>query len=157
MTSRRASSSTTPSCSVKNHTTDYDGVDITIASSVEYEVYYAVDFELQLKCTSRTDIVHDTHVTWSMEERSFRKLTNSKRYNTAYLGVLIVPDDVTAWLAQDEERLFTRSRMYWQSAAELGTIDDGKATKTVRLPRRNIFDVPHLLGIMRRLGEEGDR
>jgi hypothetical protein len=33
-------------CSVKTHATDYDGVDITIASSSDYATYYCPEFEL---------------------------------------------------------------------------------------------------------------
>src|SRR4051794_10018475 len=40
-------------CSIKHHSTDYDGVDITIASSAQYETVFGPQFELQLKCTTQ--------------------------------------------------------------------------------------------------------
>lgn len=141
---------------VKEHRTDYDGVDITIASSAEYQTHYCPQFELQLKCTSQADIVKEERVAWSMKAGPFRRLTNKKRYLTAYLGVLVVPADPAFWLAQDETRLMTESRMYWELAANLGEISDGAATKTVHLPRSNLFDVAQLQGIMKTIGDGGD-
>ena len=140
--------------SIKNHATDYDGVDITIFSSVEYETYYCPQFELQVKCTSQRNVVRQG-IAWQMEARPFRKLTSRKRFIPAYLGVLIVPGDPGTWLEQDQERLLTRSRMYWQQATRLGEIEDAAGSKTVHLPLTNLFDVPQLRRIMESMGDGG--
>ncbi|GLX96479.1 DUF4365 domain-containing protein [Herbidospora sp. NBRC 101105] len=140
--------------SIKKHTTDYDGVDITIAASAEYELYYAPEFELQLKATSQQHLLKDDHLVWRMEAKPFAKLTHPKRYIPAYLGVLLLPEG--PWLSQDERGLFSGSRLYVQRAADLGVIEDDRATKTVHLPRSNLLDVPGLHGIMKSIGEGGD-
>jgi hypothetical protein len=143
-------------CWVKHHATDYDGVDITIASSANYETYYGPEFEIQVKCTSRSDLLRADHLAWEMEAGPYTKLINPKRFLPAYLGVLLVPgDDPDAWLDQDEHRLITESRMYWQRARELEELKPGQVNKTVQLPRTNLFDVAHLLDIMRTIGEGG--
>lgn len=141
--------------SIKNHGTDYDGVDVTIFSSAEYETYYCPQFELQVKCTSQRGVVSQGEVLWRMDARPFHKLTSRKRFIPAYLGVLVVPGDPETWLEQDQEKLLTRSRMYWQTAALLGEIDGDADSKTVRLPRTNLFDVPHLRQIMESMGDGG--
>ncbi|MEV8639496.1 DUF4365 domain-containing protein, partial [Streptosporangium sp. NPDC051023] len=142
--------------SVKSHATDLDGVDITIASSAEYETFYCPQFELQLKCTSQSRIFYEDHVAWTMKAGPFRRLTNPKRHIPAYLGILYVPEESDAWMAQDEEQLLVSSRMYWQKATELGTSTDTQDTKTVHLPRSNLFDVEQLRGIMKTIGDGGD-
>jgi hypothetical protein len=142
-------------CSIKSHETDYDGVDITIASSANYETYYGAEFELQLKCTTQQDLLRDDHLGWTMKREPFLKLTNPKRYLQAFLGVLLVPASHQQLLDISEERLITDSRMYFQHARLLGEITEGTATKTVRLPRSNLFDVGGLQGIMQRIGEGG--
>lgn len=139
-------------CWIKHHTTDIDGVDLTIASSVEYERFYCPQFDIQLKCTTQVDLLDDEHVSWPMKRVPFLKLTNNKRYFPAYLGVLVVPKTPELWLAQDEQRLISESCMYWQRADELGVIGDAKS-KTVKIPRQNIFDAPQVLSIMRGIGE----
>ncbi|MBO2458126.1 DUF4365 domain-containing protein [Actinomadura violacea] len=143
-------------CWLKPHTTDYDGVDITVASSEDHELFFGPQFELQLKCTSQRNVVRDDHIAWSMEGKPYRKLTNPKRYLPAFLGILVVPEDPSLWLEQDEQSLLSRSALYWQSAAALETIGEDAQSKTVRVPRSNLFDVPQLLGIMKTLGEGGD-
>jgi hypothetical protein len=142
---------------IKCHDADYDGVDITIASSSNYQMFYGPEFELQVKCTSRDNLTRPEHLVWIMDAKPYRKLTNRKRYLPAFLGVLVVPEDANAWLDQDEERMLTRSRMYWQRAADLEELGDDQATKSVYLPRSNLFDVVQLCGIMKTIGDGGDR
>jgi hypothetical protein len=142
--------------SLKTHGTDYDGVDVTIYSSAAYVTYYGPQFELQVKCTSQSRVVRQHGVVWQMQAMPFRKLTCGNRYIPAYLGVLVVPGDPETWLEQDQEKLLTRSRMYWQEALLLGEIDDDAKSKTVYLPRTNLFDVAQLRGIMKSLGNGGD-
>ncbi|SDF67789.1 protein of unknown function [Lentzea fradiae] len=120
-------------CSIKWHETDYDGVDITIAASTEYEKYYCPEFELQLKCTTQHNLLGDTHFAWRMERGPFVRLTHRKRYNEAFLGVLVIPRDDEPLLSQCEEHLLTGSRMYWEHATLLGEIADGASSKTVHL------------------------
>ena len=118
--------------SVKEHATDYDGVDITIVSSGQYKRFVAPQFELQVKCTSQVDLIDPDSVSWRLDEGPFRKLTNPKRFIPAYLGVLVVPKDPESWLVQGGGRLYTESEMYWVTARELGGMADGAASRTVR-------------------------
>ena len=142
-------------CSIKRHDTDYDGVDITIASSTEYETYLCPEIELQVKCTSQRRLLRDDHLAWQMSRTPFLKLTNRKRFTPAFLGVLLIPEQDAPLLNITEEHLLTASCMYWQAASQLGEIAEGSATKTVHLPRSNLFDVDALKGIMQAVGEGG--
>ncbi|MFI6575343.1 DUF4365 domain-containing protein [Nocardiopsis sp. NPDC050513] len=141
-------------CSIKSHETDYDGVDITIASSAEYLRCFGPQFELQLKCTAQSRYLSDDHMAWPMKADPFRKLTRTDRFIPAYLGVLLIPAAPEPWLAVDEAGLHTNSRMYWQAASELATVEEIGGTRTVHLPRSNLFTPDQLLGIMKRLGEQ---
>ncbi|RBQ14653.1 DUF4365 domain-containing protein [Spongiactinospora rosea] len=148
---------TAAGCWIKDHRTDVDGVDITIASSAEYETWYGPEFELQLKCTAQQDLLKDDHIVWQMKAEPLRKLINPKRFTPALLGVLLVPEDAGSWLNQSEEQLLLEGGMYWEYAAKLGEIPEGQGSKTVHLPRSNLFDVERLLGIMRTIGDGGGR
>lgn len=142
-------------CSIKTHATDYDGVDITIAASTEYEKYYSPQLELQVKCTTQHSLLTADHLAWSLKRDQFCKLTNPKRFIPAALGVLVIPEDPDRLLDLSEAGFASSSRMYWDYAVNLGDIEDGKASRTVRLPRSNLFDVGALKGIMRCIGEGG--
>ncbi|GHF27224.1 hypothetical protein GCM10018790_00610 [Kitasatospora xanthocidica] len=146
-------------CSIKPHETDYEGVDITIVSSCEYHGYYGPQFELQLKCTHQESLLKDDSMTWRMKAKPFRKLTRGKRFIPAYLGVLLIPREPEPWLNVDDWGLFTRSRMFWESAENLRHDGPIKDYHTVHLPRRNLFTVDQLRGIMKSIGdaEEGQR
>lgn len=144
-------------CSVKSHATDYDGVDITVTSSADYEVWHGAEIELQLKCTRRQGVLHGDHLSWQMETNALRKLT-LKRFTPAVLGVLLVPREDDHLLELDEHHLRTESRMYWEHARNLDQhVGADQASKTVLLPRSNLFDVPNLLKIMQVVGEGGVR
>lgn len=142
-------------CSVKSHDTDYDGVDITIVASADYARYYCPEFEMQLKCTTQQHLLRPQDMVWSLKRDRFLKLVNPKRFVPAVLGVLLIPDEPDELLDLSEDGLRTSSRMYWERAANLGGIEDGKASKTVHLPRSNLFDVGGLLRIMQSIGEGG--
>ncbi|WP_331756378.1 DUF4365 domain-containing protein [Streptomyces sp. NBC_01568] len=146
-------------CSIKPHETDYEGVDITVVSSTEYRGYYGPQFELQLKCTYQESLLKEDHMAWQMKKKPFEKLTREKRYIPAYLGVLLIPREQTSWLRTDEDGLFTRSRMFWESADNLRQTEPVADRHTVHLPRRNLFTGDQLLKIMKRIGdaEEGSR
>ncbi|WP_436777775.1 DUF4365 domain-containing protein [Yinghuangia sp. YIM S09857] len=141
-------------CSIKAHETDYDGVDVTIVSSAQYDRWLAPQFELQMKCTTQQDCLKDDHVAWRVKAKPFRKLTAGPRFIPAYLGVLVIPPAPEPWLNVDHERLLTRSRLFWRPASELATTDEVGETRTVHLPRRNLFAREQLLGIMKAIGDD---
>jgi hypothetical protein len=143
-------------CSIKTHATDYDGVDITIASSSSYEKFYCPQFELQLKCTTQHRYLAADYLAWPMKAKPFAKLTRQDRFIPAYLGVLLVPDNIDTWLDQDDQRLLTRSRLYYERATNLGELPEGQDSRTVHLPRSNLFDVAGLEAIMAAIGDGGD-
>ncbi|WP_157978769.1 MULTISPECIES: DUF4365 domain-containing protein [Nocardia] len=106
-----------------------------------------------LKCTTQHRRLGAEHLTWSLERERFIKLVNPKRFIPALLAVLLIPENADELLDLSEAGLTSASRMYWEYAANLGGIDDDKASKTVHLPRRNLFDVEGLQAIMRTIGE----
>ncbi len=142
-------------CSIKSHETDYDGVDITIVASAEYTRYYCPEFEMQLKCTTQSRLLEADHLAWTLKRDRFLKLVSPKRFAPALLGVLLIPENPDQLLDLSEAGLTSSSRMYWEHAKKLGEIEDGKASKTVHLPRCNLFDVGSLQGIMQVIGEGG--
>lgn len=140
-------------CSIKTHETDYEGVDITLVSSTEYHGYYGPQFELQLKCTYQESLLKDDSMAWKMKAKPFRKLTRTKRFIPAYLGVLLIPREPEPWLHTNEYGLYTRSRMFWESADNLRHDGPIGEHHTVHLPRQNLFTGEQLLGIMKSIGE----
>ncbi|MFD4666414.1 DUF4365 domain-containing protein [Streptomyces microflavus] len=148
-------------CAVKTHDTDYEGVDLTITSSVEYKRILGPQFDLQLKATIQQSVLNDQRLAWPMKVKPFRKLVrgnDGKRHIPAYLGVLLLPQDAAKWVVVDERRLITESRLFWQAASAFPSETTAKLTQTVHLPRSNLFTASQLLGIMETIGnDEGGR
>lgn len=143
-------------CWIKDHKTDYDGVDVAIASSTQYEVSFGPQIEIQVKCTSQKHLLTADAMKWSLHAKPFRKLTNPKVFLPRFLCVLLVPEEPSQWLDQDEGQLLTKSCMYWDRASELGAIGDNQEYKTVYLPRSNTLNVAQLQDIMKTIGDGGE-
>ncbi|WP_179809291.1 DUF4365 domain-containing protein [Nocardiopsis sinuspersici] len=139
-------------CSVRQHDTDFDGVDLTIVSS-EMDGVVVPQFDLQLKCTAQQNLLRSDHMIWRMKAEPYRKLIQQPRMTPAYLGVLLLPEE-GPWLSVSEERLVTPSRMYWQAASELAPLEEGSESVTVRLPRSNLFEREQVRGILQRAAEQ---
>ncbi|WEX03825.1 DUF4365 domain-containing protein [Rhodococcus sp. RCBS9] len=140
-------------CTVLSWDTDYDGVDISIKSSAEYNVRLGPQIDIQLKCTSQTKVVREDEIAWSIDARTHKYLTSPKRQTPALLALLVVPDDVDGWLDHDESRLLTASSMYWVLGLDIPELPDGQQSITVKIPRANLFTRDALLGIMHAVGE----
>lgn len=140
-------------CSILRCSTDHDAVDISIKSSAEYGAVLNPLLDVQLKCTSQTDVVRKDEVAWQIDERTHKLLTSQKRSAPAILAVLVVPDDVDAWLDHDEARLLTESAMYWILGEDIPALPEGQQYLTVKIPRQQHLTRDSLLGIMDAIGE----
>ncbi|MBX8689179.1 DUF4365 domain-containing protein [Mycobacterium sp. 20091114027_K0903767] len=139
-------------CSILDYSVDFDAIDISIRSSVEYTHRHGPQLDVQLKCTSQ-DVVRQNHVSWRIDERSHKLLTSKKRSCPIILALLIVPGDHNTWLDHDETRLLTESVMYWIPGVDIAAYPAGQETMTVEIPRENRLTRESLLGIMHEIGE----
>lgn len=140
-------------CSVASYSTDHDGVDISIKSSAEYGAKLGPQVDVQLKCSSRKDIVRAESIAWSIDARTHKYLTSHKRQAPALLALLVVPDEIDNWLVHDANRLLTESTMYWALGADIPALPAGQGSLTVHLAKTQIFTRDALLGIMQAVGE----
>jgi hypothetical protein len=141
-------------CTVASYNADHDAVDISIRSSAEFSYRAIPQVDIQLKCTGQQDVVHENHVAWRIDERTHGKLTNAKRQSPVILAVLVVPHDHNSWLDLDEERLLTKSIMYWVSGRDIDPdYPAGQEKMTVQLPKANQLTRASLLGILQAIGE----
>ncbi|MFJ4224235.1 DUF4365 domain-containing protein [Microbacterium sp. NPDC089695] len=127
---------------------DYNGVDATLRSYASYDMQDGAEMDLQLKCTSHTGHVHPEYISYSLERAVYEKLSSTRRFQLGALAVLVVPEDASTWLHQDEERLFARGCMYFSPATEWDPIEGDAQTKTVRCYRENILSVEGLATLL---------
>lgn len=139
-------------CIMENIRSDVECVDYTIRQTADHVMYNSSQVDVQMKCTSQ-DVLKDDGVHWSLDKSHYDKLRDTKTYNKKILVVLVVPEDILDWMHHSEKRLLLRQCAYWTYLG--GAPEVSTATKTVLLPRENVFNVDQLLGILQRVGDGG--
>ncbi|MCB9762212.1 MAG: DUF4365 domain-containing protein [Alphaproteobacteria bacterium] len=132
---------------------DDDSVDLTIAARGPMGTVRSPKLDVQLKCRLGFP---EGSPTWpcDLEMKNYDDLRPTDVQVPRVLVVVAVPEDVTRWVEQDEQRLLMRHCGWWVSLRGLPTIDN-TATRRVQMPRNQIFDVAGLQGIMDRVGQGG--
>lgn len=138
-------------CKLERISVDDQSVDAVIMQDADHDDYSDVELDVQLKCTSSPDFRKNELLAWSLDAKNYKKLTGPKRYKKSILVVMVVPDSLNQWVTQSEARLELVQCAYWVSmSGQPPTNNSG--SKTVHLPRRNIFNVDQLLRILQRVG-----
>ncbi|QTI88997.1 DUF4365 domain-containing protein [Streptomyces sp. AgN23] len=140
---------------------DYDAIDVVIASSAEYEQYYAPSLETQMKCTTSPHVARrrtDGSLSFSLDGESYRKLSNPKRYSAALFVALVLPgtDDPAAWAVQTEDGLYSPGVLLWSNPKKWPPLPSAQKSGTVPLRTMDVLDVSQLQGIMKSVGDGGD-
>lgn len=135
--------------------TDYGAIDVTVKSLVDYkcEGGFQPQFDLQLKCTTQESVQHNEHVSWSVNRRTYEKLTHHNRGTMAVFGIMVVPDDPGLWLAHNTEGLLARSHMYFIRAKDFPELPDEQQSITVQIPKSNVFSSTNVLKLMQEASE----
>lgn len=128
---------------------DYNGVDATLRSNVDYENQYGAEIDLQLKCTSHAGHQHAEFISYPLDRAVYEKLSSPRRFQLGALAVLVIPEDSSTWLDQDEKRLFARGCMYFSPATGWDPIDSDAESKVVRCQRENILTVSGLAHLLK--------
>lgn len=117
---------------------DLFGVDATVRDGV-----VAVDW--QLKGTASPDFTH-TELRFDLDVRTYN-LLRVTRNTPAYLGVVVVPEDVEGWVHQSPRRLLLRHCGYWVRLT--GMPPTTNTTKIrIHIPLDNILcagDIPEIM------------
>lgn len=132
---------------------DDDSVDWGIGARGGGGTVRSPKVELQLKCTSR-EVLKDDHVAFPLKRKNYDELRHTDYQVPRILVVVLVPEDVGAWLVQSEECLALHHCGYWLSLYGRNDVTNSENV-TVHLSRSNIFSVDELTGIMDRIAEGG--
>lgn len=129
---------------------DDDSVDLGIAARGGTTTLRSPRLEAQLKCTS-TGVRHDDELRFPLRLKNYDDLRRTCHV-PRILVVVLVPEDVSDWLAQTEEQMVLRRCGYFRSLAGEPAVDNTTSV-TVRLPRANLFAPAALCAMMARVGE----
>lgn len=136
-------------------TVDDDSIDGYILYTGQIGERYSPQIAFQLKCTSVASYVGDDHIAFRISIKNYNELRVTNTGVPRILIVVIVPDEISDWLRQDETRMRLFRCGYWMSL--FGAPETSNArTQTVYVPRFQQFTVESLIAMMTRIGE-GDR
>lgn len=132
-----------------NWNTDYDGIDVTVKSRVDYAPNtLGPKIDVQLKCTGQEKAVRDETVAWSLETKTVQYLRAPHRSNPGLFCVLHAPEGPGLWLSHDLEGLLAHSHMYWLWGSDLPEPKLDQDKQVVHLPKQNVMNPQSLLDLM---------
>ena len=140
-------------CTISDLRSDVERIDFTVRQAAEHTKYSSAQVDVQMKCTER-DVLRQDGVHWSLTKDHYDALRDPKTINRKILVVLLVPAELDQWIHHSEERLLLRKSAYWLNLENFPEI--AKDSKTVILPKHQVFDVNHLLDMLSRIGSGGD-
>jgi len=105
---------------------------------------------IQLKCTSRQDVLHDEFVSWSLEREHYDRLRRRAAV-PHLLVVLLLPPQTDQWIEHTPDQIILRRCAWWVRMTEMPADVRDTAHVTVRLPRSQPFSPDQLLGLMGKL------
>lgn len=126
-------------CSVDWSTVDNDSVDGTLKRRTQTGIVRSPHLDIQLKSTY-TDCIQNVHVVYSLSIKNYDDLRTVNLLVPRILVVVVLPDDFSNWTNHNEQELALRKCGYWMSLrGEPAT--NNATSKTVHLPRQQVFDV----------------
>jgi DNA modification methylase len=139
-------------CSMERTGIDYQQIDVTIKQTAPHSLIEYANLDIQIKATSK-DVLKADAVHYALPKKYYDSLRSMKRNNKIILVVVVLPDRLEDWVLQSEDDLRMRRAGYWLSLRGYPEIQTG--SKTLKIPRANVFSVEELLGIMSRIGNGG--
>jgi hypothetical protein len=137
-------------CTSSKPEPDMDGIDLHVRQEIAFgSTPYESALDLQLKSTMQSDAVDSFHVSLKLKKAHYDRLRTPNVTVPRILVVTTLPANVAEWHEQSEECLRLLRCSYWMSLKGFPAIDT--ASKTIKVPRKNVFSVEALCDLMYRV------
>ena len=111
----------------------------------------APKLDIQLKCTSDPGVIRPDSIVWQMERRHY-DLLRAKSSVPHILVVLVLPENEQEWIEHSAEQLMLRRCAWWVKMTGMPQVST--ASKTVHLPRKQVFSPDTLRSLMEKISRE---
>ncbi len=108
--------------------------------------------EVQLKCTAEP-IWQSDPMRFALKKKNYDDLRGDDLLVPRMLIVVCVPEDITLWLDQSEERMILQRCGYYLSLRDFPARPASQGSITVQIPRRQQFTVTELRRMMDMIGK----
>lgn len=133
---------------------DARGIDCTISATEEVEGIAYPSFDVQVKCTA-DDRGDGDQISYALDIGNYNSLRAENVWDPRVLIVVFVPNKVDDWLRHTNDELCVRYCGYWISLRGQPETDN-TTSKTIHIPRQQVFSVDALREIMRRIAARQD-
>ena len=141
-------------CSISSPRPDNDKIDWLIGSRVRGTKFTKPLIAIQAKCLLSLSAAGE-HTPYTLDIDTYDNLRDEFVSNPRILVVVLAPKNIPEWLMQDEKQLVLSHCGYWLSLKGEPEVSN-QATKTVHLPRTNIFSPKTLQAMMVRASNGED-
>lgn len=135
---------------------DHGGIDATIgaAGPMVASGLSRPKIDIQLKCTSRTDVLKTDHLVWTLQREHYENLRHPA-IQPHLLVVLLLPEQESEWVKHTPDMLILRRCAWYVKMTGMAPVPAGNATVTVKLPLTNEFSPAQLHAMMVQLSQTG--
>lgn len=140
--------------SVGSWSQDHGGVDTTVgaAATVGSGHLARPKIDVQLKATRQASVEKAKHISWKLDIEHYDSL-RLPALQPHLLVVLLLPEDVDTAVEHSVEHLLIRRCAYWVTMTGQEPAKAGAKTKTVRLPKAQVFSPAALRAIMENVSQ----
>jgi hypothetical protein len=133
-------------CSVEVPSIDHDKIDYSVRSRVVGSIRTKPQIDIQAKCQMSGQAVGDP-TSYSIDLETYDNLRDPMVSNPRILVLVLVPSNVSEWIAQSDKELVMCHCAYWLSLKG-APASANTTTQTVHFPRKNIFNPAALQAMM---------
>lgn len=132
---------------------DDDSADIQIKARGLVGGVRSPQLELQLKCTQNLEGQDADNWRFVLNKKNYDDLRETDLHVPKLLVVLEVPPDTGDWMSHSAQEMALRRCAFWRCLYGEPPLPGGQQSKTVTLPRNNVFNPDGLIGIVDRIGQ----
>lgn len=126
---------------------DDDSIDLILSDRGAEGSIRSPRLEMQLKSTSRQDLLHTNHIAFPLPLKNYEDLRPTNLLVPRILVVTLLPELIGHWLGQSHQELALRRSSYWVSLRGMGPVAN-ETSITVHVPLNQQFTVDALQAIM---------
>jgi hypothetical protein len=140
-------------CGVDRPRVDNDSIDLTFSRRASSGRLRGLRLEAQLKTTG-AEVLGATDVAFPLPMKNYDDLRHPMVLVPRILIVVVVPADSADWMTQGESELCLKKCAYWMSLRDMPAVAN-VSTRTVRVPRSQVFSPTALESILDRIANGG--
>ena len=128
---------------------DDDSIDITFQAKGDFGPgrRRSPMIQVQLKCSSQ-DLIADDVIKFPLKIKNYNDLRGDEVVVPRYLAVLLVPDDLEQWIADNDDHIALFRSCNWLSLRHYGPTDnEASVTVDVPLAQRSLFQSRYEPGV----------